>query len=147
MSRERERERERLEYTFYNLIWKPITQYPLTLVDYQNWVTNWYKTWIIFVCFLFTYFESLRETCTWLEINRVTYPGNEIYCVSLWASDKYASMIPKICFYIWCSQIISGFITLIRINVITTVKQYLSYSVYLRMIDYSEDNNVPINLP
>ena len=40
-SRERERKRERMSLgerfncTFYNLIWKPITQYPLTLVDYQ----------------------------------------------------------------------------------------------------------------
>ena len=39
VERERERERisvgERFNCTFYNLIWKPITQYPLTLVDYQ----------------------------------------------------------------------------------------------------------------
>ena len=36
-SRERERMSlgERFNCTFYNLIWKPITQYPLTLVDYQ----------------------------------------------------------------------------------------------------------------
>ena len=35
--REREKENGKTEtgIYFYNLIWKPITQYPLTLVDYQ----------------------------------------------------------------------------------------------------------------